>query len=191
MRIIGTMSETATRSGALPLVAIGAGAVVSLLLGVYGAQHEPTFEDITTFGFPTLTAMKVWLAVAAGVMAVGQVFGALWLYGKLPMSPPSWLGLGHRLSGFAAIALTLPVAYHCLWSLGFQDYDTRVLVHSIAGCVLYGAFVIKVFGVHGRTTPGWFLPFAGSLLFTVLLVAVLTSAGWYLDEFGLPDDPAY
>ncbi|HSV41273.1 MAG TPA: DUF6529 family protein [Nocardioidaceae bacterium] len=185
------MSETAQRSGAVPLVAIGSGAVVAVLLGVYGAQHEPTFEDITTFGFPTLTAMKVWLAVAAGVMAVGQVFGALWLYGKLPMAPPSWLGVGHRISGFAAVALSLPVAYHCLWSLGFQDYDTRVLVHSIAGCALYGAFVFKVVGVHSKQAPRWLLPFAGSLLFTAFLVVVLTSAGWYLNEFGLPEGPAY
>jgi hypothetical protein len=173
------------------LVAIAAGALVSLLLGTYGAQHEPTFDDITRFGFPTLTAMKVWLAVGAGVLAVGQLVGALWLYGKLGIAAPSWLGLAHRVSGFTAVVLSLPVAYHCLWSLGFQDYDARVLVHSLTGCVLYGVFVAKVIAVHSGSAPGWLLPIVGSLLFTAFLTVVLTSAGWYLNEFGLPEAPAY
>jgi len=185
------MSETATRSTTLPLVAIAAGAVVSVVLGVYGAQHTPSGEAITNFGFSSMMSMKVWLATAAGVLAVGQVFGALWLYGKLGITAPSWLGMGHRLSGFAAIAVSLPVAYHCLWSLGFQDYDTRVLIHSLAGCALYGVFVFKVFGVHSKAAPGWMLPVAGSLLFTAFLVVVLTSAGWYFNEFGLPEGSAY
>jgi hypothetical protein len=191
LRIIRSVSHTAQRSGAVPLIAIAAGAVVSLLLGVYGAQHEPTFDDITTFGFPTLTAMKVWLAVGAGVLAVGQLVGALWLYGKLGIAAPSWLGPAHRLSGITAVVLSLPVAYHCLWSLGFQDYDTRVLVHSLAGCVLYGVLVAKVITVHSGSAPAWLLPIVGSLLFTAFLMVVLTSAGWYLNAFGLPEGPAY
>ena len=181
------MSETAQRSNVVPLVAIAAGAVVSVLLGVYGAQHDPTGEEIVDFGFPTLSAMKVYLGLAAGVLAVGQLFGALWLYGKLPMAAPSWLGTGHRIFGFLAIAVSLPVAYHCLWSLGFQDNNTRVLVHSVAGCVIYGVVVMKVFGVHSKSAPGWFLPIVGSLLFTAFLVTILTGAGWYLSEFGWPE----
>ena len=84
------------------LVAIVSGAAVSVVLGVYGAQHQPTFEPISTFGFDSMIQMKVWLAVAAGVLAVGQVFGALWMYGKLGIAAPSWLGKGHRTFGFLA-----------------------------------------------------------------------------------------
>ena len=45
-----------------------------------------------------------------------------------PFSRGLWRG-----QSFAFLA-TLPVAYHCLWSLGFNGghADTRVLVHSIA-----------------------------------------------------------
>ena len=168
------------------LVALVSGAVVSVALGVYGSQHQPTFEPITTFGFGSLIRMKVWLAVAAGVLAVGQLVGALWMYGKLGLKEPSWLGMGHRVSGFLAVLVSLPVAYHCLWSLGFQSTDARVLAHSLLGCAVYGAFVAKVVTVRSRDTASWQFPLVGGLLFTVMVAVVLTSAGWYLNEVGIP-----
>ncbi len=181
----------ATKSAAVPLTALAAGAAVSVALGVYGRTHEPTFEPISTFGFGSLIEMKVWLAVAVGVLALGQLVGALWMYGKLGIAAPSWLGTGHRLSGALAVLLSLPVAYHCLWSLGFQTTDTRVLVHSLAGCLLYGAFVAKVVGVRSASAPSWMLPIVGGVLFTTFVVVVLTSAGWYLTSVGLPSGSAY
>jgi hypothetical protein len=168
------------------LVALAAGAAVSVVLGVYGSQHEPTFEAISTFGFDSMIQMKVWFAVTAGVLAVGQLVGALWMYGKLGIAAPSWLGLGHRVSGFLAVLVSVPVAYHCLWSLGFQDADARVLAHSLLGCTVYGAFVAKVVTVRSRGTASWQYPLVGGLLFTAMVAVVLTSAGWYLSEFGAP-----
>jgi hypothetical protein len=85
-----------------------------------------------------------------------------------------------------ALLASLPVAYHCLWSLGFGAYDARVLVHSLLGCVLYGAFVTKVIGLHSGAAPGWLVPVAAGLLFAALIIVVLTSAGWYLATQGLP-----
>ena len=175
----------------VPLVALAAGAAAAVALGVYGRAHDPTGRAINTFGFDTMIQMKVWLAVAVGVLALGQVVGALWLYGKLGIAAPSWLGKGHRASGILAIILSLPVAYHCLWSLGFQSYDTRVLVHSLAGCLVYGALVAKVIAVETKSGPAWLLPVAGSVLFTTLIVVVLTSAVWYLNEFGAPSGSPY
>jgi len=59
---------------------------------------------------------------------------------------------------FATVALaflfSLPVVYHRLWSLGFQSGSTRVLLHSIFGCLVYGAFAAKVLIVR---TPRWVL----------------------------------
>jgi len=178
-----------TRRLTVPLTAFAAGAVVALLLGVYGKQHDPTGKAITTFGFGSMIEMKVYLAVAVGVLALGQLVGALWLYGKLGIKPPSWLGTGHRLSGALAVLISLPVAFHCLWSLGFQSggpTPTRVVVHSIVGCAVYGALVVKVVAVHARTAPGWLLPVAGGLLFAALVTVVWTSAIWYVGEFGWP-----
>ncbi len=178
----------------VPLAALVAGGLVSLLLGVYGSQHEPTFDEITTFGFGSMIEMKVYLAFAVGVLAIGQLVGALWLYGKLGIRAPSWLGIGHRASGLIAILLSLPVAYHCLWSLGFQSGEgtpTRVLVHSVVGCAVYGALVVKVVAVRSKAAPGWMLPVAGGLLFATLVCVVWTSAVWYVGEFGWPSSGPY
>jgi hypothetical protein len=181
----------ATRGAPVVLGALAAGAAIAVALGVYGDRHTPTGEVTSTLGFDTMIQMKVWLAVAVGVLALGQLIGALWLYGRLGIRAPSWLGRAHRATGFLAVLVSLPVAYHCLWSLGFQSYDTRVLVHSLIGCTLYGAFVVKVVAVHTRSGPGWLLPVAGGLLFTCFVVVVLTSAGWYLNEFGAPTSTGY
>ncbi|MGH8938517.1 MAG: DUF6529 family protein, partial [Actinomycetes bacterium] len=141
----------ATKSPAVPLTAFAAGAAVSVVLGVYGRVHDPTFEPITTFGLGSMIEMKVWFAIAVGVLALGQLVGALWMYGKLGITAPSWLSTGHRLSGALAVLVSLPVAYHCLWSLGFQTTDTRVLLHSLVGCIVYGAFVAKVIAVRSHS----------------------------------------
>jgi hypothetical protein len=187
---IGTSQAKPTR-WVVPLVAIAAGAALSVALGVYGREHTPTFEAITTFGFGSMIEMKVWLAIAVGVLAVAQLVGALWMYGKLGIAAPGWLGIAHRVSGIVLVVVSLPVAYHCLWSLGFQSYDTRVLIHSLVGCLVYGAVVTKVVAVQSSSAPGWLIPLAGGLLFTAFVVVVLTSAGWYLNEFGMPGDSPY
>jgi hypothetical protein len=119
-----------------------------------------------------------------------QILLALRLYGKVrvPRSAPSWLGDAHRLVGIVAFALTLPVAYQCLWALGFQSTDTRVLVHSLLGCAFYGAFTMKVLAVRVHGLPDWTLPVVGGLVFAVLVGIWLTSSVWYFTArpAGLP-----
>ena len=166
--------------------AMAAGAVVSVALGVYGSAHQPTGQATWMFGFPSMLAMKVWLAVVAGVLAVVQLLSALWMYGKLGRPAGRTIGLAHRLSGTTAVLLSLPIAYHCLWSLGFQTYDTRVMVHALFGCVFYGAFVTKILALHTKAGPGWLLPLAGGLLLSALVLVVVTSSLWYLNDLGLP-----
>ena len=119
--------------------------------------------------------------------AVVQVLSALWVYGKFPGRAPAWAGTMHRISGRLAFLVSLPVAYHCLWSLGFQDTDTRVLAHSLLGCGVYGAFAAKVTIVRSKGLPGLALPLAGGIMFAVLIGAWLTSAYWFIDDRGWPD----
>ena len=183
MTTVGQTSQP-TRIGAA--IAILIGGLVALGLGIYGRDHTPTGQNIALFGFGNLIEMKVWLAITAGALALLQGFTALWLFGTLGLPVPRRLPWVHRGLGALAILVSLPVAYHCLWSLGFQTYTTRVLVHSLLGCLVYGAFVTKVIGLHVRSTPGWLVPVAGGLLFVVLVGVVLTSAGWYINENGLP-----
>ena len=188
------MSAPQGKSMAVPLAAFAAGAVVAVLLGVLGKAHDPTLSGTTTLGFSTVLAMKTVLSVVIGVLAVGQVVGALWLYGKLGIAAPSWLGTAHRVSGTVALLLAVFVGYHCLWSLGLESgtyghgekVPTRTVVHGVLGCVVFGAIVVKVVAVRSKRAPGWFLPLAGGLLFALLIAVVLTSAGWYLTEKGWP-----
>lgn len=170
------------------LAAAAAGAAVALALGTYGRIHEPTDGSITTFGFPTVLAMKAWLGTGAFVLALAQLTSALAMWGHLPgvHTRPPWLAPVHRWSGTAAFVLTLPVAYHCLWSLGFQDTDTRVLVHSLAGCAFYGAFTTKMLLLRSDRLPRLALPVAGGLLVTGLTVLWLTASLWFFQNVGFP-----
>ncbi|MDQ4055486.1 MAG: DUF6529 family protein [Actinomycetota bacterium] len=189
-----TDTDTAPKSVAVPLGAFAAGAVVAVLIGVFGKAHDPTLDGTTTLGFDTVIAMKVVVSTIIGVLAVGQVFGALWLYGKLGIKAPSWLGTAHRISGATALVLSLFVAYHCLWALGLEsgtlangeEVATRTVVHGVLGCAVFGAIVVKVVAVRSKRSPGWFLPVAGGLLFALLIVVVLTSAAWYINDRGWP-----
>ena len=186
--------STQPKSMAVPLTAFAAGAVVALLVGIFGRVHDPTLADTTTLGFRTVIDMKVVLSVAIGVLAVLQVIGALWMYGKLGVTAPSWLGTAHRISGAIAVVLILFVSYHCVWTLGLasgtfadgEPVSTRTVVHGILGCAVIGALVVKVVAVRSRRAPGWFLPVAGGLLFALLIAAVMTSAVWYIGARGWP-----
>jgi hypothetical protein len=182
-----TEDQQSRAGGQVVFAAITVGALVAVALGIYGRAHDPTGEAIVTFGLGGLAAMKVYLSVIVGVLAVFQLFTALWMYGRLGLAVPRGLGVVHRVSGAAAILVSLPVAYHCLWSLGFQTTDTRVVIHSVAGCVVYGAFVAKLVGLHARHAPGWLIPVAAGLVLAGLVAVIATGAGWYVDEFGWPN----
>ncbi len=163
------------------------GAAVALVLGIYGSAHTPASDLSITLGFTNTITMKVWLATIAIAFAVVQFLSALWMYGRLPVGPaPSWLGGVHRVSGRLAFIVSLPVAYHCLYQLGFQHSSARVLAHSVLGCAFYGAFAAKVVVVRSAKLPGRALPVAGGLAFTLLVCVWLTSGLWYISNSGFP-----
>ena len=185
---------TVQKSMAIPLTAFGAGAVIAVLVGVFGRIHEPTLAGTTTLGYQTVLEMKTAVSLVITPLVVLQLLGALWMYGKLGIRAPSWVGPAHRATGAVALVLSLFVAYHCLWSLGLEvgqlpsgePVSTRAFVHGLLGCAVMGAIVVKVVAVRSRRAPGWFLPVAGGLLFSLLMAALLTSAAWYIGERGLP-----
>src|SRR4051794_36694146 len=180
-------TATADRPASNRLIAaLLLGAAVALALGVYGHVHDPSQKLVFTLFFSSTIAMKVWFATVALAFGVVQLGTALWIYGKLGGDAPAWLGDVHRMSGRLAFIISLPVAYHCLWSLGFQDTNARVLAHSILGCALYGAFAAKVLVVRSRGLPGWALPLAGGLMFSTLVAVWLTSALWFISNQGFP-----
>jgi hypothetical protein len=165
------------------------GAVVALLLGVYSKFHDGTFDSVALLFFSDQLSMKTWLAFVAGLLAIFQIITAEIMYGRIKLARfPKWLVNGHRLAGLGAFLFTLPVAYHCLWSIGFNfgSQSWRVWAHSLAGLFFYGAFVSKVILIRVKGLPEWAIPVAGGLLFLSLIVAVLTSVtvGFSREGFG-------
>ena len=165
------------------------GAALALFLGVYGRLHQPASTAATTvFGLDLSFAsnqgmlqFKSWLTTVAILFAIAQLLTGLRIYDRVswPRSIPLWLGDFHRLSGTLALLCSLPVAYHCLWSLGFRTSDPRGLVHSLLGCFFYGAFVTKVLAVRRGDNPAWFIPVMGGVVLVALTGIWLSSALLY------------
>jgi len=160
---------------------LGAFAVVSLAAGLLAA-HDPRSKGYFRLFFSDPIHLKAGFATAAVVLACFQLFTAAWIFRKLPWSKPAWVNPAHRWSGRLAFVCTLPVAYHCIFKLGFQDPTTRVLAHSLLGCAVYGAFAAKVTIVRLHRFPRYVLPVAGGLLFAVLVGVWWTSALWLYNQ---------
>jgi hypothetical protein len=183
----GPMTAPApTRNTAGLLVPFLIGAAVAVAAGVYGQLHTPTGIAVSVAGFSSPLTVKVWLATGAAFLALVQLLTALAMWGKLPgVSAPTWSAGLHRWSGRAAFLLTVPVAIHCLYAVGFESYDTRVLLHSVFGCLFYGAFTTKMLMLQRRGLPGWALPVIGAVTFTALVCLWLTSSLWFFTTFGV------
>ena len=167
------------------LLAVVIGTLVSVGLGVFGRVHEAAFFSFNVAGFSSGGAAKAWLASIAFLLALVQLFSALVMYGKIPVTAPSWIGGLHRWSGRIAVLVTVPVAVHCLYALGFQPGEPRVLVHSLFGCFFYGAFVAKMLLLNRPGVPRWSLPVFGGAVFTALTALWLTSSVWFFTTSGL------
>ena len=159
---------------AAPLLAF---AVFSLTAGLL-AHHQPRSKGYFRLFFSDPIHLKAGFATAAAVLGCFQLFTAAWIFRKLPWEKPAWVNPAHRLSGLLAFLCTLPVAYHCIFKLGFRDPSTRVLAHSLLGCAFYGAYAAKVTIVRLHRFPRPVLPIAGGLLFAILIGVWYTSAVW-------------
>lgn len=164
------------------------GAAVAVSTGVYGSVHTPSGRPTFDLGFSSLLPMKAWLTTAAASLLVVQLLTALWMWGRLPGAgaAPAWGKEVHRWSGTVAFVLTLPVALHCVWSLGFATSSTRVTVHGLVGCLFYGAYATKMLCVRMRGLPGWAVPVAGGAVFGSLVALWLTASLWFFTRSGIP-----
>ena len=149
------------------------------------ASVESTYTDLVTSVFSTPIAFKAWFASGAAVLAVVQVLTGARIFGKLSglvrISPPR-VNRIHRWSGRVAVLATIPVAFHCIFLLGFQTTDARVFAHSLLGTFVYGLVAVKVWYVRDRDHPRWLVPAAGATFFTVLVALWSTSSLWYFTE---------
>jgi hypothetical protein len=176
------------RSRAGLVLLLLAGAAVAVAIGVYARLHRPAARPLFLLGFSGMLQLKTWLATAALMLVVVQVVTALWMWGRLPgLGPaPAWLAGVHRWSGSVAFALTLPVAVHCVWSLGFVTTTPRVLAHGLLGCAFYGAYTTKMLGLRVRGLPARAVPVLGGSVFALFLLVWTTSAVWFFTRSGVP-----
>jgi hypothetical protein len=169
----------------LPLLVF---ALVALTVGIVAHQtvRSPYTAPYFQLFFSDTLHMKVWLATAALILGFFQLLTASRIYELLRFPPKGrFYNIVHRWSGRVAIALTIPVAYHCIFLLGFEMTDTRVYIHSLLGSAFYGAFIAKVLLVRVNRFPSWVLPVAGGLLFSILLGLWITSAAWFFSISGV------
>jgi hypothetical protein len=182
----GMTAEGLTRTGFGAALLLGAG--VSVALGVYASVHTPSARPLFTLGFSGMLQMKAWLATAALALLVVQLLTALWMWGRLPGAgtAPDWAAMVHRWSGSLAFVITLPVAFHCLWALGFGSPNGRVVLHSVAACLFYGAYAAKMLGLRVAGLPRWGLPVLGGTVLTALVLVWLSAALWFFTRPNLP-----
>ena len=181
-----------------PLKLIGIaliGAAIAVALGIYGSQHTlPISKSILGNGlfFSGTLNMKAWLATGVATLALIQIYTALRMYSRIriPRQMPDWLPTVHRVSGTGAFLLSLPVAYQCLYTLGFQFNSpidtTRIAVHSVLGCFFYGIFVTKMLMLRVDGLPKGVLPLVGGLTFATVIAIWFTSAYWFFQNIGFP-----
>lgn len=187
-----TRTRAARRSAPAPeprarllLAPVVAGAVVAVALGAYGRLHEPTGYALSVAGFSTMGYVKAWLATVTVVFGVIQLLSGMTITGRLLANPPAWMGGLHRWSGRIAVLVSVPIAVQCLYALGFQSDSTRVWVHSVLGCLFYGAFTTKMLSLSRPGTPRWAVPLLGGVVFTGLIGLWLTSAVWLFSTRGV------
>jgi hypothetical protein len=183
---------SATRLASLARLLLLPGLALAIAVGLYafGTQHVPDYSGTALFGRTAADTLplKSWLATGLLALAALQVGLALWIYGRLPgvVGGPR-VGNVHRAIGIVALLVTLPIAYHCAFAYGVQtNIDTRIAVHSLAGCFFYGAVAAKLIIVRSPRLPGWALPIAGGTLVALVAVLWYTSALWYFDNYSLP-----
>lgn len=181
-----TMTSPPATTGTVTklIVPLAVGAGVAVVLGTYGKLHTPTGIAVSVAGFSGPLTVKVWLATAGVTLAVVQLITALGMYGRLPLRG-SWVSPVHRWSGRVAFVLTVPVMVHCLYALGFADYSTRTLAHSLLGCVFFGVFATKMLVLTRKGLAGWVLPLFGGLVFATLVGIWATSALWFFSTSGI------
>ena len=177
-----------TSARALAGLLLLVGLLVALALGVYAHAHTPSGRPIFTLWFSGMLQMKAWLTTAAAFLVTLQLLTALWMWGRLPLAgaAPGWASIAHRWVGATAFTVTLPVAVHCMWALGFGTHSLRVVAHSVAGCLFYGAYSAKMLGLRMRGLPGWALPVLGGVVLTLFVLLWLTAALWFFTRTGVP-----
>lgn len=175
---------TATRRNLIAVPILLTGAAVAVALGVVGTHYFPGTEQLPVWGFSEPQTFKAYLGSVVLLLVIGQLLTAVWIY---RFHAPRSVHICHRLSGTLAFLLSLPVAFYCLYTFGFQfghGMPPRVVAHSISGVVFYGAFASKMLSLRISGAPRWLLPVLGGLVFTSFVLVWTLAAFWWFRTYG-------
>jgi Family of unknown function (DUF6529) len=173
------------RSAPWALLPLTVGALVAVTVGVIArTQQDTSPSGYFDLFFSDPIHLKAWFATVVAVLAFVQIVTAAWIFRRIPVEKPAWVNPLHRWTGRLAFLFTLPVAYHCVFKLGFHTGDDRVFLHSVVGSAFFGAYAAKVLIIETKRYPIWVITTAGGLLFTTLIVIWYTSALWFFSLVG-------
>jgi hypothetical protein len=166
-----------TRPAALA-VPLAAGAATALALGLYASLHDATGRDFVVTGFRSSAAWKSAFASVTVFLFLMQMSLGLRITGRIGprRPPPSWATDVHRLIGTIAFGISIPVVFHCIWTLGYVTTDSRVATHSLLGCLAYGAYVANVLSARADDELRWAWPGLGVVLGVLMTVVWWSSA---------------
>ena len=139
----------------VPFRGIAVGAAVSVALGAFSVVHEPTGRDFVLYGFDSATGWKNALTLVVAVLLIAQAAIGFKLAGLLGLRATTrpWLLELRRLIATLAVGFSLPIAFHCVWVLGFGDDSPLIALHSILGCIAYGCVVAALWPDHRKRAP--------------------------------------
>ena len=148
---------------------------------------EEFVDELTRGNVPQV---KTALASIVFVLAAYQVFLMAFGYGKvrLPFLSSKAASFTHRAAGDAIVVITFIVAFMCLAYFGIEDgieyaadgEQLRATLHVISGSLLLVVLALKIIVVRWWHSMGKYLPPIGLTVFSLFMVAWLTSAGDYL-----------
>ncbi len=175
------MAETSTTTDKPVGTALLVGLSTAVSLGLYASIHQPTGRALSTIGFTSTITMKNWLTTTALLLLLVQGVMSIRAQGTLFTAHPQSTRQNdvHQLIGTVAFALTLPVVFHCVWSLGYQTPTLRVGLHSAAGCAVYGAWAATALMPWHDQERRWIRPTVGAVLAGAFVTTWWSGALWY------------
>ncbi len=158
----------------VPLWGLAVGAAVAVALGVYSVLHQPTGRDFVLYGFESAASWKNALTLVVALLLVAQAalsFKLAGLFGLRATTRP-WLSELRCLLATLAVGFSLPVAFHCVWVLGFGSDSPAITLHSILACVAYGCVVAALWPerserIHANARRGPWASVVGATQYVV------------------------
>ena len=168
-------------------VAIVAGAVVAVCLGVYARVHHAAGRPVFTLGFSGVLQMKAWLATIVLVARHGPAGDRPRDVGPARHPRVRTGRLGDPSVERRDCLRRQPaggVPLHLVAGLRHRKRARRRPWRG--GCAFYGAYTAKMVGLRLDGLPKWALPVLGGAVLSLVVLTWLTASLWFFTRSGVP-----